>query len=220
MSRRALLHRAILGAEGLTLAAALSACSTSEEAVRPSGAATSTPEARRTILLAYFSRPGENYWYGGRRNLRTGNTEILARMIRERLDCDVHRILAARPYPRDYEQTVERNVREQDADERPEVANPLRAIDRYDTILLASPIWNVRAPMIMTTFTESYDFTDKTVHPITTHAMSGLGNTEEDYARTCRGARIGAGLAIQGETVRDASAEGDLEAWLSRVGLG
>ena len=32
--------------------------------------------------------------------------------------------------------------------------------------------------MIMTTFTESYDFTGKTIHPVTTYAMSGLGTTE------------------------------------------
>jgi hypothetical protein len=30
------------------------------------------------VLLAYFSRAGENYWYGGRRDLRVGNTEVLA----------------------------------------------------------------------------------------------------------------------------------------------
>ena len=29
--------------------------------------------------------------------------------------------------------------------------------------------------MIMTTFTEKYDFSGKTVHPVTTYAMSGLG---------------------------------------------
>jgi hypothetical protein len=31
--------------------------------------------------------------------------------------------------------------------------------------------------MIMTTFAERYDFAGKTVHPITTYAMSGLGTT-------------------------------------------
>ncbi|MGW0828533.1 hypothetical protein [Streptomyces sp. NPDC002845] len=34
-------------------------------------------------------------------------------------------------------------VREQDADARPTIANPLSAIDRYDVVLLGSPIWNV-----------------------------------------------------------------------------
>ena len=64
------------------------------------------------------------------------------------------------------------------------------SIDRYDTVLLASPIWNVRAPMIMTTFVEALDFTGKTVHPITTYAISGLGTTERDYAASCRGAVV------------------------------
>ena len=67
------------------------------------------------------------------------------------------------PYPDDYDPTVARNVREQEADARPAIANPLTSIDRYDTVLLGSPIWNVRAPMIMSTFTESLDFTGKTI---------------------------------------------------------
>ena len=165
------------------------------------------------VLLA----PGENYWYGGRRNLKVGNTEVLARIISARLDCDVHRIRAADRYPADYEETVERNVREQQADARPAIANPLRSIDGYDTILLASPIWNVRAPMIMTTFVERYDFSGKTVHPVTTHAMSGLGTTSDDYARSCRGARIGTGLAVRGEKVRSAGPA--VASWLRRTDL-
>ena len=68
--------------------------------------------------------------------------------------------------------------------------------------------------MIMTTFAESYDFAGKTVHPVTTYAMSGLGTTPEDYARECRGARIGAGLAVRGEEARSAGAE--VDAWRDR----
>ena len=151
------------------------------------------------ILLAYFSRPGENYWNGGRRNLKDGNTEVLARAISARLDCEVHRIEAAEPYPADYDETVQRNVEEQDTDARPAIANPLASIDAYDTFVLASPIWNVQAPMIMTTFAERDDFADKTVHPITTYAMSGLGTTPEDYARDCRGARIEREAVVGGD---------------------
>jgi flavodoxin len=155
------------------------------------------------IPLAYFSRAGENYWNGGRRDLDVGNTEALARLISARVRCDVHRIEAADPYPDSYDETVGRNVREQDA--------------AYDTILLASPIWNVSAPMIMTTFAERHDFSGKTVHPITTHAMSGLGTTPDDYARSCRGARIGRGLAVRGEEAR--SADTEVASWLRRTGL-
>lgn len=68
------------------------------------------------------------------------------------------------------------------------MANPLTSIEGYDAVLLGSPIRNVRAPMIMSTFVESLDFTGKTIHPFTTHAMSGLGTTERDYAASCPGA--------------------------------
>ncbi len=178
------------------------------------------PPARQSpgrVLLAYFSRAGENYYYGGRTDLTVGNTEVLAGMIKDRFNCEVHRIEAADPYPDSYDATVARNVREQNGNARPAIANPLPAIDQYDTVLLASGIWNVRAPMIMTTFAESYDFTGKTIHPITTHAMSGLGNTERDYAKSCPGGVIGQGLAVKGEEVRDAGPT--IDSWLQRIGL-
>jgi hypothetical protein len=100
---------------------------------------------------------------------------------------------------------------------RPAVVGALPDLGRYDTVLLAGPIWNVRAPMIMTTFTEKLDFTGKTVHPVTTYAMSGLGTTERDYAASCPGATIGDGLAVRGEQVTDAVP--DIDAWLRRTGL-
>jgi flavodoxin len=219
MRRRAFLRLGLTGVGGAALGV-LSACgSEPPRDARPNPTRrpqTAQRQGAGRVLLAYFSRPGENYWNGGRRNLRVGNTEVLARTISARLDCDVHRIEPADPYPADYDETVERNVREQDADARPEIANPLASIDDYDTILLASPIWNVRAPMIMTTFVERYDFAGKTVHPITTHAMSGLGTTSEDYARDCKGARIATGLAVRGERAR--SAQPKVDSWLRSAG--
>jgi flavodoxin len=169
------------------------------------------------VLLAYFSRAGENYYYGGRRRLRVGNTLVVAGMISRLIGCDVHRIEATDPYPDAYDATVERNLREQDADARPGVANPLTSIERYDTVLLGGPIWNVRAPMIMSTFVEIHDFTGKSIYPFTTHAMSGLGTTERDYAAACPGATLGDGLAVRGEQATDAGPA--VESWLRRIGL-
>ena len=180
----------------------------------------STPGPRENgarVLLAFFSRAGENYYYGGRTDLDIGNTEVLAGMISKSTICDVHRLEPADPYPDEYDATVARNVREQNANARPAIANPLPSIDQYDRVLLASGIWNVRAPMIMTTFAESYDLTGKTIHPVITYAVSGLGTTERDYAGSCPGAIIGEGLAVRGEEVRDAGP--DIESWLRRTGL-
>ncbi|MGW5634274.1 flavodoxin [Streptomyces sp. NPDC003832] len=142
---------------------------------------------------------------------------MLASKIADRIICDTYRIRAADPYPHEYDATVDRNVREQEADARPAIEGRLPSLDRYDTILLAGPIWNVRAPMIMTTFTEALDFRGKTVHPVTTYAMSGLGTTERDYDSSCPGAIIAEGLAVRGEEVKDADAE--VETWLRRIEL-
>ena len=169
------------------------------------------------MLLAYFSRAGENYHRGGRRNLEVGNTEVLARMIDGLVDADLYRIEAAEPYSDDYDATVARNVEEQNSDARPAIANPLDSIREYDTVLVGSPIWNVRPPMIMTTFLESHDFTGKRVHPFVTYAVSGLGRTEAVYSLALPGARLRPGLAVQGEEAADHRA--DVEAWLTRAGL-
>jgi flavodoxin len=247
--RRTVLRGAVLGG-ALALVAGQAACSTGrsgESTDRPSGAdrtpapdgstpskpnaSTDTSPTKRApsqggrarVLIVYFSRAGENYYYGDRIDLEVGNTEVLAGIISARLSAlgvkhDVHRIDPADPYPDDYDATVARNVREQDTDARPELSNPVETIDGYDVVLVGSPIWNVRPPMLMLTFAEAHDFTGKRVHPFVTYAVSGLGSAAHDYARACRGADIGDGLAVRGETVR-ADGPDAAASWLHRVTL-
>jgi flavodoxin len=215
--RRAILRGALLGAAGTAVGTLLGACDDSPAAAPAASTVAGREPSGAPALLAYFSRAGENYYNGGRRRLTVGNTEVVAGMIGRLIGCDVHRIEAAEPYPEEYEPTVARNVREQETDARPGIANPLTSIERYGTVLLGSPIWNVRAPMIMTTLVEGLDFAGRTIHPLTTYAMSGLGTTERDYAASCPGARIGEGLAVRGEEV--AGAGPAVEAWLRRIGL-
>jgi hypothetical protein len=124
----------------------------------------STDRTSPGVLLVYFSRAGENYYYGDRIDLEVGNSEVLSRTIGRQFRSvsveHLYRIEAADPYP---EETVARNVREQEADARSSIANPLESIDDYDVILIGSPIWNVRPSMFMLTFADGHDFTGKTV---------------------------------------------------------
>ena len=71
--------------------------------------------------------------------------------------------------------------------------------------------------MIMRTFTEALDFTGLTVHPLTTHAGSGLGRASEIYRRACPGATIGEGLAVRGEEAE--GSESIVREWVQRIGL-
>lgn len=220
-SRRTFLRAVLAGSGGTTLLA-MAGCAAPNTAQGPTQSQEPTPmtpppSPGTGTLLVYFSRPGENYYYGERIDLEVGNTEVLASMIADRVDLDTCRIEAADPYPADYEETVARNVREQDQDARPEIASPLPDVTGYDTVILASPIWNVRPPMIMSTFVESVPLEGRRVLPVTTHAMSGLGRAVAVYTELAPGATIGQGLAIQGEEVADAGPA--LEQWLRDVSL-
>lgn len=105
---------------------------------------------------------------------------------------------AVDPYPERYDAAVVRVAREQDENAHRAIAKLSPSIGQYDTVLLASGIWNIRAPMIMKTFAEGHDFTGKTIHPVTTHAMSGLGSTGRVYASSCPVAALGEGLSVRG----------------------
>lgn len=54
-------------------------------------------------------------------------------------------------------------------------------------MLLGSPIWIVRIPVIVLTSTEAPDVTGKSVYPFVTFANSRLGPTGEIYAGNCPG---------------------------------
>lgn len=235
LDRRTVLRAAATGA-GIVAAAMLAACAS--PATRPDRASPPPPSPTATagadpapdategadtvpaatgVLIAYFSRAGENYYYGDRTTLEIGNTEVLVGMMTDRIQADVYRIESAEPYSDSYDDTVARNSQEQDAYTRPAIANALPDLTGYHTVLLASPIWNVRPPMIMSTFAEALDFSGKTVHPVVTYAVSGLGRSAEVYADLLPDATLADGLAIQGEVVADAGP--DLDSWLSAAGL-
>jgi flavodoxin len=212
MERRAFLR--LPAAASMTLA-----CSRSWKANAGAGKESSSTKRSggRKPLLVFFSRAGENYFHGGRIVLKVGNTQVVAGMIRDALGCDVFQIRPVDPYSDRYDPTVRRNLREQNENARPGVVGLPSSLAVYDTILIGSPIWNVRVPRIMLTFAEQYDFAGKTVYPFTTHAMSGLGHAVEEYAAACRGATIGKALAIRGEQA--GSSRPEVDTWLRAIKL-
>jgi flavodoxin len=52
----------------------------------------------KAILIAYFSRPGNNYVNGSIINIPVGNTEIAAKKIKEMTGCDLFKISPVKKY--------------------------------------------------------------------------------------------------------------------------
>lgn len=95
-----------------------------------------TNTKQNKILVAYFSRPGNNYVNGTIVNLPIGNTEILAKMIQEITKGDIFRINRVNPYPLDNEETTEVAGKELREKARPELSSRVEDMDLYNVILL------------------------------------------------------------------------------------
>lgn len=170
------------------------------------------------VLIAYFSRRGENWQVG---NVEKGNTEIIAEMIAEQTGGDLFYIQTVTPYPEDYMETVQQANAERAAGARPALTNDVENWDDYDTVFLGYPIWGGDMPMALYSFMESHDWTGKTIVPFNTHGGSGQAGTVSSIRSTCQGATVQSGIAITGTTAQNdrESALQTVTAWLRESGF-
>lgn len=166
------------------------------------------------ILVVYFSRTGYNYpnqW------LDVGHTARIAGYIAELTGGDRFEIVPVVPYPDNYQETVAIAREEYDSNARPAITGTVENMDEYDTVFIGGPIWHGAMPMIIRTFYESYNLSGKTLVPFSTHAGSGLGDSERLARSYYPDNTILDGLAVQGTNSQNA--RGDVETWLRRIGV-
>lgn len=127
-------------------------------------------------LLAICANAQNNYFEGARVLIAyfswSGNTQRVAEEIHNITGGDLYRIEPATPYPDDYTECTEVALAERDNDARPAIAAPVDNMDDYDIVFIGCPVWWHTAPMIMSTFAESYDFSNKTIVPFCTYAST------------------------------------------------
>ena len=166
------------------------------------------------ILIAYYSRKGQNYVNGAIKNLSKGNTEVVAEFIQRAVGGELFEIETVKNYPADYTECTEVAKVEIRQKARPELKNYLTSIDAFDKIFLGYPIWWSIPPLAVSTFLERYDFSGKKIFPFATHEGSGLGGSVSYIKKICPKAEIFGGLAIHGAEVADA--EKEVVAWAKK----
>lgn len=164
------------------------------------------------ILIAFYSRAGENYFGGVYRRIAVGNTEKAAEMLADLTDGELYKIEQAQPYSEDYQACIAKAKADLQSSARPEVLNLPDDLDAYGEIYLGYPNYWGTMPMAVYTFLENYDFTGKTIHPFCTHEGSGLSRTVQDIQKAAPGAVVARGLAIHDSSVD--SAQTALEKWI------
>lgn len=163
------------------------------------------PKENTNILVAYFSC--------------TGTTKPLAEYAAGYLNADLYEIVAETPYSSadlDYNKSGSRANREQDdSSARPAISGKVEDMDKYNTVVLAYPIWWGQAPRIISTFLESYDFQGKTIVPFCTSHSSGIGSSDtnlhslvDSSVEWKEGKRFAAGTS-----------ENEITGWLDEMGI-
>lgn len=169
--------------------------------------ATTEPPAdeKSNILVVYFSC--------------TNTTRPIAQYVADGLGADLFEIVPVVPYTEadlNYGNDGSRSSLEMnDPNCRPEIASSVADMSQYDTVFIGYPIWWGEAPRIISTFLESYDFSDKTIIPFCTSGGSGIGSSGTRLAELTNGATWLSGRRFSGETSRDEIIE-----WLNGLGLG
>jgi flavodoxin len=174
-------------------------------------------EKTSKCLIAYFSRPGNNYVGGSIVNLPVGNTEVVATTIQNMTGGDLFHIESVNAYPVAYTETTEVAQAELRANARPKLTRHLENMASYDVIFLGHPNWWGTMPMPVFTFLEEYNLSGKTIASFCTHEGSGLGRSVSDIRKTCPQSTVLEGLAIRGGDVKNA--QNEITGWLQNIGM-
>ena len=176
------------------------------EPVSTAGPSTDTgKDTGSHILVAYFSA--------------TGHTAPIAEYTADILGADLYEIKAKQLYTEAdlAYYTDGRCDREQaDPSVRPEIDGEVGNMEQYDTVLIGHPIWHGQAPRIISTFLESYDFSNKTLVTFCTSASSGLGSS----ASNLYGLVPSSAIWLESRRFAIGTAKDDVAAWLKEIGIG
>lgn len=164
-------------------------------------------------LVAYYSRSGENYFGGSIKNISKGNTEVVAEMIQNILDCDIFEIQQKEPYSLNYQECTRQAQNDLKNHVRNELVEYLDNIEEYDEIYLGYPNYWGTCPTAVFSFLDKYDLSNKKIYPFCTNEGSGLGNSVSDIQKECH-AQVMKGLSIRGSYVNDC--EDEVREWLGK----
>lgn len=150
----------------------------------------------KKVLVAYFS------W--------GGTTRRMAQEIQRITGGNGFEIVPVNPYPTAYTPCTEVALQERDEDARPPIKDRVEDWDSYDVVFIGCPVWWHTAPMIISTFAESYGFQGKTVIPFCTYAATYRNETLQKIINLTPDADHLTGLGTTGST-------SGVQAWINRI---
>jgi len=170
--------------------------------------------AGENVLIVYLSR--------------TNNTKTIAEFIQQRVGGTIVAIELERPYPADYEATVQQVAQENDTGYLPPLKTKIDRIEQYDVVFLGFPTWGMQLPPPMKSFLRQHNLRGKTVIPFNTNAGYGVGSAFQTVRDLCARCTVLEGFSTRGGVERDgqylaiqgakaAEVRRELESWLRKT---
>ncbi|GAB3923439.1 flavodoxin [Larkinella terrae] len=168
----------------------------------------------KKILIVYLSR--------------TTNTKALAEIINKQVGGTVIGIELEKPYPHNYQSTVQQVVHENETGFLPPLKTKIDRIQQYDVVFVGFPTWGMQLPPPMKSFFHQYDLKGKTVIPFNSNGGYGIGSSFQTVAELCPNSNILDGFTTRGGSERDGQllviqgvrakeAEIAVQAWLRKL---
>jgi len=141
------------------------------------------------ILIVYLSR--------------TNNTKAIAEIIQRNVGGTLVALELEKPYPENYEVTVQQVVKENETGYLPPLKTKIDSIGKYNVVFLGFPTWGMKLPPPMKTFLHQYDLKGKTIIPFNTNAGYGVGTGFQTVKELCPNSKVLEGFEIKGGIERD-----------------
>ncbi|HTG34726.1 MAG TPA: flavodoxin [Thermoanaerobaculia bacterium] len=166
------------------------------------------------ILIVYLSR--------------TNNTKAIAEIIHHKVGGTMVALELERPYPADYNATVQQVARENETGYLPPLKTKIDRIEQYDVVFVGFPTWGMRLPPPIKSFLRRYGLKGKTVVPFNTNAGYGEGSSFQMVKELCPQSTVLEGFVTRGGVERDGQylvikearaeeAQKEVERWLRKI---
>ncbi len=168
----------------------------------------------KNVLIVYLSR--------------TNNTKAIAEIIQRNVGATLIALELEKPYPENYQQTVQQVVKENETGYLPPLKTKIDSIQNFDVVFVGFPTWDMKMPPPMKTFLNEYDLKGKTIIPFNTNGGYGEGSSFQTLKELCPNSKVLEGFTIKGGVERDGQylvikdekaneAETKVKSWLEKL---
>ena len=148
----------------------------------------------------------------------TNHTRMIANKIKEKLGCDILEIKTITPYSDDYDSVVNDEQNSESSNYLPEIQNINVDFNKYDTIILGTPVWWYRPVPAIRTFLSHYNLDGKRVIPFATNA-GWLGNTFKEIKEMCPNSKVEKEMDIVFKSYSDIllTSSEEIDNWINSI---